>query len=104
MTASHVVECAKCKVPLVGPDDAQADSFIACPICGMGDTRENVEREVADYAASRVSQALDAMVESFALGLGQSANLEGPREQRAYRFIISEEEADTRVGAVSPPS
>lgn len=91
MTASHVVKCAKCKVPLQGPADARADSFIACPSCGMGDTRENVEREVADYAASRVSQALDAMVEDFALGIGQKSNLEGPREQRTYRFIIDEE-------------
>jgi hypothetical protein len=75
----------------VGPDDARPDSFIACPTCGTGDTRENVEREVADYAASRVSQALDAMVEGFALGLGQSSNVEGPREQRTWRFIIDEE-------------
>ncbi len=102
MTASHVVKCAKCRVPLIGPDDAHADSLIACPICGTGDTRENVER--ADYAASRVSQALDAMVESFALGLGQSAGLEGPREPRAFRFIIDDEESGTQTGAVSPPS
>lgn len=91
MTASHVVKCAKCKVPLVGPDDARPDSFIACPTCGTGDTRENVEREVADYAASRVAQALDAMVEGFALGLGQSSKVEGPREQRTYRFVIDDE-------------
>ncbi len=57
----------------------------------MGDTRENVEREVAEYMASGVSQALDAMVEGFALGLGQSSNLEGPRAERVFRFIIDEE-------------
>jgi hypothetical protein len=91
MTASHVVKCALCKVPLEGPDDARPDSLIACPSCGAGDTRENVEREVDEYAASRVSQALDAMVEGFALGLGQSSNLEGPRVQRTYRFIIEDE-------------
>ncbi len=91
MPASHVVKCAKCKVPLEGPDDARADSLIACPSCGMGDTRENVEREVAEYMASGVSQALDAMVEGFALGLGQSSNLEGPRAERVFRFIIDEE-------------
>ena len=91
MTASHVVKCAKCKVPLEGPDDARPDSLIACPSCGICDTRENVEREVADYAASRVVQVLDAVVEGFALGLGQSSNLEGPREQRVFRFIIDEE-------------
>ncbi len=91
MTASHVVKCAKCKVPLVGPDDARPDSIISCPSCGTGDTRENVEREVADYAASRVSEALDAMVEGFALGIGQTSNLEGPREPRTYRFIIDDE-------------
>jgi hypothetical protein len=77
-------------MPLEGPDDARPDSFIACPSCGTGDTRENVEREVADYVASRVAQALDVMVEGFALGLGQSSKLEGPREQRNFRFIIDE--------------
>lgn len=70
MTASYVVKCAACKVPLEGPDDSRPDSFIACPSCGTGDTRENIEREVADYAAGRVSLALDAMVEDFALRLG----------------------------------
>lgn len=91
MSASHVVKCAKCKVPLEGPEDSRPDSFIACPSCGTGDTRENVEREVAEYAASGVSQALDAMVEGFALGLGQSSTLEGPRAERVFRFIIDEE-------------
>ncbi|WP_395714972.1 hypothetical protein [Reyranella sp.] len=91
MPASRVVKCAKCKVPLVGPDDARPDSLISCPSCGAGDTRENVEREVAEYMASGVSQALDAMVEGFALGLGQSSNLEGPRAERIFRFIIDEE-------------
>lgn len=90
MTASHVVKCANCKVPLEGPDDARPDSFIACPSCGTGDTRENVEREIAEYAASRISQALDAMVEDFASGLGQKSNLEGPRPQRTFRFVIDE--------------
>jgi len=91
MTASHVVKCARCKVPLEGPKDSRPDSLVACPSCGAGDTRENVEREVAEFAASRVSQALDAMVEGFALGLGKSSTLEGPRPQRTYRFIIDEE-------------
>jgi DNA-directed RNA polymerase subunit RPC12/RpoP len=91
MSASHVVKCAKCKVPLEGPVDTRPDSLIACPSCGTGDTRENVEREVAEYVASGVAQALDAMVEGFAQGLGQSSSLEGPRAQRIYRFIIDEE-------------
>ena len=61
MTASHVVKCARCNVPLEGPDEAHPDSFISCPSCGAGDTRENVEREVTDYATRRVSLALDEM-------------------------------------------
>ncbi|MFO1160568.1 MAG: hypothetical protein U1E60_17145 [Reyranellaceae bacterium] len=91
MTASHVVKCARCNVPLEGPDEAHPDSFISCPSCGAGDTRENVEREVTDYATRRVSLALDEMVEGFAVGRGHATNLEGPREHRTYRFILDDE-------------
>jgi hypothetical protein len=67
------------------PLEVVADSepeAVACPICGEGDTVENVTREVGEYIAEK---AFSEMLREAAEKSSGLTFTEGPK--RAYRFI-----------------
>jgi hypothetical protein len=87
-TTTHQIKCAKCNVPIEGPADAKADSMVGCPICGISDTKENVEREAADYVTRQTADALDAMIEGISRSHKWITHTQGTRENKAYRFVV----------------
>ncbi len=89
--STHTIKCAKCNVPVEKQPSAQAEDIVGCPICGVSDTQENVVREAGDYATSKVSSALDSMLEGFASGSESMTYQKGPRDHKSYRFIVDYE-------------
>lgn len=90
MTTTHQIKCAKCSVPIEGPSDAKADSIVGCPVCGVSDTKENVEREAADYVTRQAANALSAKLAGIASGNKWMTYKRGARDNKAYRFIIDD--------------
>lgn len=91
MTTTHTIKCAKCNVPVERSSDAQANGNVSCPVCGVSDTRENVEREVAEYVTSKASEALSASMERAARGSKFITYKKGPSDDKTYRFIVDYE-------------
>ena len=81
-TTTHQIKCAKCGGPIEGPSDAKADTIVSCPVCGISDTKENVERETADYITRQASDALGAKLEGIASGYKWMTYKKGPRAPR----------------------
>lgn len=46
MSDQKTILCAKCEVPLQGPEDAKSDTVLACPNCGLSETIENIMKEI----------------------------------------------------------
>lgn len=88
MTTTHQIKCAKCNVPIEGPSDAKADSMVSCPVCGSSDTKENVEREAADYVTRQAADALDAKMRGIASAHKWMTYEQGTRDHKAYRFVV----------------
>lgn len=88
MTTTYDIKCAKCNVSINGPADAEPQTLVSCPVCGISDTRENVEREVADYVASKASDALTANLERIARNSKFMTFTSGSPDHRSYRFIV----------------
>jgi hypothetical protein len=77
-------KCAKCKIPLQGPSDPQPQDRFSCPECGVGDSFENVMREVGDQVEERLASSLHAATRSNK----HVKFTEKPSAKRAYRFIV----------------
>lgn len=88
MDAVGVAKCAQCKVALQGPDDGEPQDRFACPSCGQSDTRENVEREVADYVQEQLADALGASIDETVRGSKFVKVRKPVRQPRRYRFYI----------------
>jgi uncharacterized Zn finger protein (UPF0148 family) len=88
MSTTYEIKCAKCKVPVKGPVDAKAETTVSCPVCGISDTLENVEREAADYVARQAVDALDAQMKGIASQSKWMTYEQGPRDNKVYRFVV----------------
>lgn len=82
------IKCAKCKIPLQGPRNPKPQDRFSCPKCGIGDSYQNVMREVGnqaeDYLANRITQAM----RNATRGSKHLKFTEKPRAKRSYRFIV----------------
>lgn len=88
MTETYQVKCAKCRVPIeIGSNDHGVATG-RCPSCGISDTKENIEREAADYAFSKAKDALDSRLSDMARGSKYMTYTKGPRHQKSYRFVV----------------
>lgn len=91
-TTTHQAKCARCNVPLESSvPDPQPDDHVACPICGEGDTLENVGREISEYLASKASDEIGSMLENAFRGSEAFTVEKKPGPQKRYRFIIDYE-------------
>lgn len=88
MSTIHDIKCAKCDEPIKAPVDAKPETVLSCAICGVSDTKENIEREVADYVASKVSGALDDMLGGIASRSKWMTYKAGSRDNKTYRFVV----------------
>lgn len=88
MPATQTIMCAKCRVPLTGPDSPTAATRFACPKCGSGDTYDRILTELADRKAEGLQDALfDGLKKAF----GNSKNVKithSRAPQRAKRFYL----------------
>ncbi|MDP1837770.1 MAG: hypothetical protein Q8N31_06095 [Reyranella sp.] len=84
----HDVKCAKCNVPIEGPVDAKPESAVSCPVCGISDTLENVNREAAEYVTSKAADALSDKLAGVARGSKFMTYKQGPRNHKIYRFVV----------------
>lgn len=88
MDSVGVAKCAQCEVALQGPDDGEPQSRFACPSCRQGDSREKVEREVADYVQEQLADALGASFDKAVRGSKHIKIRKPVRQPRRYRFYI----------------
>lgn len=84
----HAITCAKCDEPIKGLVDAKPETVLACSSCGVSDTKENIEREVADYVASKASDAISDKLKGIASGHKWMTYEQGARDHKVYRFVV----------------
>ena len=89
MTDIRDVLCGEHKVPLEGPADVKPEHRYSCPVCGVGDTYENVFREVGDYAKEKTAEHFEEMMSGIAKGSKMMTFTPATRPKRSYRFIIN---------------
>ena len=88
MTTTYQAKCARCDVPLGGDADAGPHTVFSCPRCGISDTFENIEREIGEYIAEKVSDSLDKMFEDAARGNPSLKYKKDYRPHKTYRFVV----------------
>lgn len=89
MAGTEHVKCAKCNVPLEGTlVDGEPQGEFTCPICGTGDTYENVMREIGEFASEKAADVLSAEFEQVARHSDVMTFTNGHRPKKVYRFII----------------
>lgn len=82
------VLCGACYVPLEGIANGESQDRFTCPSCGHSDTRENVLREVGEYAKEMAAQHLEKTMADAARGSKFLKFKPAYRPQRVYRFIV----------------
>lgn len=81
-----VFACSGCKTPL-SLNDPKSEVMLVCPICGLADSLDNVEREVAEFLQEELANAFDDMRRNVTSGGHAFAFDETPRTRLAFRFI-----------------
>ena len=85
--------CGKDEVPLEPIADSQPESW-RCPVCGDGDTRENVMREVKEHMKEVVARGFQNAIRK---GIAGNPNIKAVGDlipKRSYRFISDLETRD----------
>jgi len=85
---TKTIKCARCKVAVEISTNANSQSVVRCPSCGLTDTLKNVEREIADLAEEYVGEQLDATFKRIASRSKFLTYKPGTRHKRSHRFII----------------
>ncbi|MEQ9388302.1 hypothetical protein [Marinovum algicola] len=79
--------CGSCRVPIEGPADGKGDNVFSCPICGQGDTRENVLKEVKAFLAELAQRSLQESMREAARGSKFMQFKGQPIPKKSYRFV-----------------
>lgn len=79
--------CAKCRVPPERVADREAESFFACPRCGVGDTLEHITVEVHDHAIEVTAILAQKEISRSLRGSKALQFQSKPLPKRHYRFI-----------------
>lgn len=88
MTDTSQILCSEHKVPLEGPVNAKPDDRFSCPVCGVGDTRENVFREAREFVQEQAAKQLEGQMASIAADSKFIKFKPASRPQRVYRFVV----------------
>lgn len=81
--------CAACHCPLEGPADANMQDRFACPVCGEGDTLENVLVEVKQSAEELIMKKLQHRGRKISRGNSSLDFTPNVQPKRRYRFIAN---------------
>lgn len=83
------IKCARCNVPLEGKIvDGEAQEYFSCPRCGVGDTHENIMRELADYTEEKAAEFLSKTMSDIARKSKFITFRENSRPKKRYRFVV----------------
>jgi len=87
-TEQPEVKCAACKVALQGPSVPKPQDRFSCPKCGVGDSYENVMREVGEHAQEQLADGLARSMRAATRGNKYVKFTEKPRAKHSHRFIV----------------
>jgi hypothetical protein len=82
-----VFACGCCKTPVRAMADPKLEIILACPTCGLADSLDNIEREVAEFLQEDLAKAFDDMRRGVAGGGCAFTFDETPHTSRVHRFI-----------------
>ena len=82
------VKCAKCDIALERVPDPNPENRFVCPSCSTGDTFDNIQREVGEYAQEIAMQHFAAEMRDMVRGKPGMDFEEKPRPKKVYRFVI----------------
>ena len=82
-----VFACGQCKAPLKGPADPKPEDTLSCPVCGTGDTLQNVRLEVEQFIKEEAAKAYENMLRGVASKSDTFTFNETPRPKGVYRFV-----------------
>lgn len=88
MPDTKQIKCARCKVTLKGPADAQGQDVFACPICGNADKLENIHRELANYLQEHAATKLQQSMRKTFANNKSFKYTPGVIQKRSYRFMV----------------
>ena len=63
---TRAAQCAACDVDLEPVRERESEDWFACPICGEGDTRENVVLEVQRFFRDHVADDINGQLRKIA--------------------------------------
>ena len=81
--------CGAHKVALVAVADHDPEDWWACPICGRGDTRQNVLREVGEHTKEVAARHLQEQMRDVARKSKFMTFKGATIPQRSYRFVVN---------------
>lgn len=89
MPETKDIKCATCNVALQGNvAEPKPDDVVTCPSCGASDTRENVMREIGEYARDKASDFIARGFKNATRGSKHLTFKEKLRPKKVYRFIV----------------
>ena len=89
MAISNNIKCATHNVPLKGEVvDGQPKGTFSCPVCGIGDTYENIMREIGEYASEKAADMLADTLERSTRGCDFLTFKKGHHPKKVHRFIV----------------
>lgn len=82
------VKCAQCKIALQGPTNPKPQDRFSCPRCGIGDSYQNVMRDVRGHVEEQLGNRITQLMRNATRGSKYLQFTEKPRAKRRYRFIV----------------
>jgi predicted RNA-binding Zn-ribbon protein involved in translation (DUF1610 family) len=79
--------CAKCQVPPEPVTDDNGEERFACPVCGEGDTRDNILREVGEHVKEVAARHLQEAARDVSRRSKFITFSGDPIPKGSYRFV-----------------
>lgn len=83
------IRCAACNEALEGPAEAKPHDRFVCPVCGEGDTFENVLADVRQYAKEQIAQHLSDSLGKTVRGSQHVKVASKLVPKHSHRFVIN---------------
>lgn len=81
-------QCFACKVLLEAAPEPDCQTRWACPICGVGESRENILAECGDYAKEQAARYVQELARKLYGSGGMYQLTLNPIPERSYRFFM----------------
>ncbi|MBO6781990.1 MAG: hypothetical protein JJ899_01740 [Alphaproteobacteria bacterium] len=88
MSDPYQALCAKCRIPIEGPENASPQDIFSCPKCGTQDRLEVIEKEIAEFTEEAIAQRMSDVLKKATKGSKNLTFNERPRAKKNFRFIV----------------